>query len=473
MTVAEGTSRRGVCGISFVSLALVASVASAQCLEWSENPDGFVYPLLTTDLVYDPIRDKTIMWGSYIDTDVFYTQEYDGGVWRLVDGGPFPPARYQSSLAYDNATGMVLMFGGTLYQGSYFYPTDTWGWDGTSWQQLAVQGPRGRTECSLTLDPARGVVVLHGGVYRDENVNRDVYLNDTWEWDGNNWELKQTGSGPLGFNTTMAYDPGMGGVLAYGAQGSGGFDKSTWLWDGTQWSQLTVNSGQINSDCDMVYHEGLDRMFIVSGTNQRTWLWEWTGSDWELAQTIVEDLRLVAASYHASTDAIVVVPTFLAENNDPRWNYRTWEFHTVYPPGIDTQPSDQEVEAGQAVEFSVETSGEATAFQWFQDSTPLADDGRIIGATTAALQINNVIRDDAGEYWVTVSNSCGETESARALLAVICHADFNDDGVLDTLDVLLYLNAWAGGNSSADFNGDGTVNTLDFLAFLNAWVAGC
>jgi hypothetical protein len=54
-----------------------------------------------------------------------------------------------------------------------------------------------------------------------------------------------------------------------------------------------------------------------------------------------------------------------------------------------------------------------------------------------------------------------------------CVGDFNNDGTVNTLDVLAFLNAWAAGDSSADINGDGTVNTLDVLAFLNAWAAGC
>lgn len=54
-----------------------------------------------------------------------------------------------------------------------------------------------------------------------------------------------------------------------------------------------------------------------------------------------------------------------------------------------------------------------------------------------------------------------------------CPADLNDDGVVDTLDFLLFLGAWAQGDTGADWDGDGTVNTLDFLAYLNDWVAGC
>lgn len=54
-----------------------------------------------------------------------------------------------------------------------------------------------------------------------------------------------------------------------------------------------------------------------------------------------------------------------------------------------------------------------------------------------------------------------------------CPADFNEDGVVNTLDFLDFLNAFSAGDPGADFNEDGVVNTLDFLAFLNAFNAGC
>lgn len=54
-----------------------------------------------------------------------------------------------------------------------------------------------------------------------------------------------------------------------------------------------------------------------------------------------------------------------------------------------------------------------------------------------------------------------------------CSPDFNGDGLVNTLDVLAFLNAFNTGDPAADFNGDGTVNTLDFLAFLNAFNTGC
>ncbi|QKK09989.1 MAG: hypothetical protein HND58_18760 [Planctomycetota bacterium] len=54
-----------------------------------------------------------------------------------------------------------------------------------------------------------------------------------------------------------------------------------------------------------------------------------------------------------------------------------------------------------------------------------------------------------------------------------CPGDFNADGVVNTLDVLEFLNAWSAQLPEADVNGDGLINTLDVLEFLNAWTAGC
>ena len=59
------------------------------------------------------------------------------------------------------------------------------------------------------------------------------------------------------------------------------------------------------------------------------------------------------------------------------------------------------------------------------------------------------------------------------LLTPSCGADFNGDGLVDTRDVLAFLNAWAAGDSSADIDGNGVIDTRDVLAFLNVWTAGC
>ncbi len=48
-------------------------------------------------------------------------------------------------------------------------------------------------------------------------------------------------------------------------------------------------------------------------------------------------------------------------------------------------------------------------------------------------------------------------------------SDFNNDQVVDTNDVIDYLNAWTLQEWQADFNDDGVVNTVDILNFLGAF----
>jgi T5SS/PEP-CTERM-associated repeat protein len=55
----------------------------------------------------------------------------------------------------------------------------------------------------------------------------------------------------------------------------------------------------------------------------------------------------------------------------------------------------------------------------------------------------------------------------------VCIADFNGDGVVDTRDVLAFLNAWAYRDPSADCDANRVIDTRDVLCFLNAWSAGC
>lgn len=79
--------------------------------------------------------------------------------------------------------------------------------------------------------------------------------------------------------------------------------------------------------------------------------------------------------------------------------------------------------------------------------------------------------------WQTTTDA-GKTIVERAVswatgLAQTCPGDFNGDGLVDSRDVLAFLNAWAGGEPTGDFNGDGVIDTRDVLAFLNVWTSDC
>ena len=56
---------------------------------------------------------------------------------------------------------------------------------------------------------------------------------------------------------------------------------------------------------------------------------------------------------------------------------------------------------------------------------------------------------------------------------VDCPADFNDDGDINSLDVLAFFNAWNDSDLRADFDGDGKFTSLDVMLFLKFWASGC
>ncbi len=88
-------------------------------------------------------------------------------------------------------------------------------------------------------------------------------------------------------------------------------------------------------------------------------------------------------------------------------------------------------------------------------------------------------RVDGQADLVLVGNAAIVAGGSRALQIVDvgdcspCRVDTNNDGSVDSRDVIAFLNAWVSGDTSGDFNGDGSVDTDDVVQYLEAWGVGC
>lgn len=89
------------------------------------------------------------------------------------------------------------------------------------------------------------------------------------------------------------------------------------------------------------------------------------------------------------------------------------------PPTLTQQPQSRTNGVGSWTSFSANATGSTPfAWQWYFNGAPLADGGRIIGAASNVLTVASVLTNDAGLYWLVVSNNFGAATSAVVSLAV-------------------------------------------------------
>jgi hypothetical protein len=100
-----------------------------------------------------------------------------------------PSARWGAPMAYDAATGTIVLFGGK--NNSPGFLSDTWTWDGSTWtKQAPAAHPPGRFEAAMAYDAATGTIVLFGG------LSGSGYHGDTWTWDGSTWTKQAPAAHP-------------------------------------------------------------------------------------------------------------------------------------------------------------------------------------------------------------------------------------------------------------------------------------
>jgi hypothetical protein len=88
----------------------------------------------------------------------------------------------------------------------------------------------------------------------------------------------------------------------------------------------------------------------------------------------------------------------------------------LVPAQIVQQPASESVLLTSNASFSVSTTGTDLGYQWYLNDSPMSDNGRVSGATTAALGITDIQSGDAGNYHVVVSNVLNVVTSTPAAL---------------------------------------------------------
>lgn len=143
-------------------------------------------------MTYDSARQKVVLFGGRNSNGTVFndTWEYDVILreWKCMDPGTTtsPRPRFHSPLAYHEALGKTVLFGGT---NDFYRPTssmnDTWEWNGKSWRRILLPTvpPTPRDSFAMTYDPDHQVIVLTAGLRSDFKQMTDtwIYTNHAWK----------------------------------------------------------------------------------------------------------------------------------------------------------------------------------------------------------------------------------------------------------------------------------------------------
>ena len=122
--------------------------------------------------------------------------------------------------------------------------------------------------------------------------------------------------------------------------------------------------------------------------------------------------------------------------------------------------------------IQVSASGGQTPYAYTLSSNPATGAGLSINSSSGQITGTPTQR---GTFTlnVTVTDDHGRTGTGSFSMTVRLIADFNDDGVVDVADHLLFVEVFGlsegddGFNADMDLDGDGTIGISDFLIFVD------
>ena len=251
-----------------------------------------------TRSAYDAVRRSTILFGGAIagaDALMFTCDDTwmwmpDTASWSQLHPATTPPPRAREGLAFDAKTARITMFGGATCVGTLACDVldDTWEWDGDDWR-LANPGhrPPGRQGAAVAYDPIRQQIVMFGGgVPSTTDPDQALaLLEDTWTWNGMDWTEQHPADRPSArVGASMAWDAKRGRLVLYGGTTSLSYATSdVWEWDGATWAREAVTNSPIRTGHAMASAVAGGVTMIGGSTSLGTpadgaWLLRWDGT---------------------------------------------------------------------------------------------------------------------------------------------------------------------------------------------------
>lgn len=230
---------------------------------WTQCGDEMPTSGVWVALLPDPQRAVLELWTELA------AWQWNGARWAPMPAATQPSRRHTPSFARDEARSEVMCFGG--FDGNLQLTNETWIWNGATWQRrFPAQSPPPSLG-PLCYDPLRGRIAL----FADPG--------SVWEWDGVTWwNVIPPIQPPPRFETTVAFDPALGGIMLHGGMSRSTFLELTdsWCWNGVTWQGVS-GSGPVLARPRTMASDPVRRRIVTIGiTAGIERVWEWDGTSW-------------------------------------------------------------------------------------------------------------------------------------------------------------------------------------------------
>ncbi len=404
--------------------------------------------------------DRTELW------------EWNGFRWRTLQpvDGITPPPLADVAATFHEATGRLLLFGGTLPSG--LDSGRTWLWNGAFWDEpfFPDSPPRPLHAAALAYVPALEAAVLFGGI-RD-----GVAVDETWTWSLGGWRRRSDGPAPQDPRRRFVGFPRADAAVLCDSVSSPSH-RGTWLFNAAGWTRMAETAppaSDLGLDTPTAY-DPVARMLVrysSGGPNQVTQRWIWGDDEsWLFDRWMEPSIPALLLDLTTTTDTRrgrIVILARRAEGEP----LQLWE-QDASPGGLAVSAPD--LSYGLNCNAQVMTSGDGPlTFQWLADGVALEDDDTFEGTASPALAIDGG-RARCRRFMLScrVCGPCGCVESEPIAFRFPFLADFNVDGGVDGLDIEAFMTAWEASEPAADANCDGGVDGADVESFFRCWELGC
>ncbi len=247
-------------------------------------------------LAYDSPRHVFVLFGGQTakgtsgDT---WTWDPRRSKWREMSPAHKPPPRRDAAMAYDPGHQVVVLYGGLIPdQGEGHDASDTWTWNGRDWTEVSEDnnGPGYRSGPRMVTAGSR--VLMFGG-----HIFNTSYFGDAWAWDGVTWSRVDHGPAPGGrSDAAIAWDPDDSSLFVYGGlgmrpnAGPGNLGVplgDAWSMESGAWRQLPAAGGQITTDANAIWNRKTRSavvMFGIACPDLTTAGSSWDGARWSSVQ---------------------------------------------------------------------------------------------------------------------------------------------------------------------------------------------